>query len=52
VIGRVQIPSVHEGEALFHIARFADDPGEVADEVEAFQQTHMDDEDVLDPPIV
>lgn len=52
VIGRVQIPSVHEGEALFHIARFADDPGEVADEVEAFQQIHMDDEDALDPPIV
>jgi len=52
VVGRVQIPSVHEGEALFHIARFADDTHEVADEVEAFQQTHLDDEGTLDPPIV
>ena len=52
VIGRVQIPAVHEGEALFHIARFSDDPGDVADEVELFQQTHLDDEEMGDPPIV
>lgn len=52
VIGRVQIPSVHEGEALFHIARFVDDFHDVADEVEAFQQTHSDDENAVDPPIV
>jgi predicted deacylase len=52
VIGRVQIPSVHEGEALFHIARFADDTDEVADGVEAFQQTHLEDDESLDPPIV
>lgn len=52
VIGRVQIPSVHEGEALFHIARFGNEYGEVADEVEAFQQDHLDDEGMLDPPIV
>ncbi len=52
VIGRVQIPSVHEGEALFHIARFGLDSVGVADEVEAFQQTHMDDDDAHDPPIV
>jgi len=37
VIGRVQIPSAHEGEALFHIARFRDDHEEIADEVDAFQ---------------
>jgi predicted deacylase len=52
VIGRVQIPSVHEGEALYHIARFGSEHGEVADEVEAFQQDHLDDDGVLDPPIV
>ncbi len=52
VIGRVQIPSVHEGEALFHIARFGSEHDDAADEVEAFQQEHMDDLDGLDPPIV
>jgi predicted deacylase len=52
VIGRVQIPSVHEGEALFHIARFRDDNEEVADGVDAFQQIHLDDEDSIDLPIV
>jgi predicted deacylase len=52
VIGRVQISSVHEGEALFHIARFSGDHEAVAGEVEAFQQTHLEDEDPFDPPIV
>jgi len=52
VIGRVQIPVVHEGEALFHIARFNSDSNEVADGVEVFQQTHLDDDSVGDPPIV
>jgi predicted deacylase len=52
VIGRVQIPSVHEGEALFHIARFGSEHDDAADEVEAFQQEHLDDMDGLDPPIV
>lgn len=52
VIGRVQIPSVHEGEALFHIARFGNEHDDAADEVEAFQQEHLDDLDGLDPPIV
>jgi predicted deacylase len=52
VIGRVQIPSVHEGEALFHVARFSDDHGDVADEVDAFQQTHLEDADPSDSPIV
>lgn len=36
VIGRSNIPLVHAGEALFHIARF-ESAKEVADEVEAFQ---------------
>ncbi len=52
VIGRVQIPLVHEGEALFHIARFTDDTHDVAGEVEAFHQTHQDDGNGIDPPIV
>ncbi|ESQ16613.1 MAG TPA: succinylglutamate desuccinylase [Chromatiaceae bacterium] len=52
VIGRVQTPPVHEGEALYHIARFRDDHDEVADTVEAFQQNHLEDEGVADPPIV
>jgi len=44
IIGRVQIPMVHEGEALFHIARFRDDAEEVAEQVESFQQSHGGDE--------
>lgn len=52
VVGRVQIPAVHEGEGLFHIARFGDDREEIANEVEAFQQTHLDDREAMDPPIV
>ncbi|NEV60918.1 succinylglutamate desuccinylase/aspartoacylase family protein [Thiorhodococcus minor] len=52
VIGRIQIPSVHEGDGLYHIARFSDDHDEVVGEVEAFQQTCLDDSAALDPPIV
>lgn len=36
VIGRSNIPVVHEGEALFHIARF-EDSQEVAEQLEVFQ---------------
>ncbi|MTW21570.1 succinylglutamate desuccinylase/aspartoacylase family protein [Allochromatium palmeri] len=52
VIGRTQTPLVHEGEALYHIARFRDDHDDVADEVEAFQQTHMDNDEAIVLPIV
>ncbi|NEX22023.1 succinylglutamate desuccinylase [Thiorhodococcus mannitoliphagus] len=52
VIGRIEIPTVHEGEAVYHIARFRDDHEEVAGEVEAFQQDCLDDAAALDPPIV
>lgn len=52
VIGRIQIPAVHEGEAVYHVARFHDDHEDVADEVEAFQQGCLDDAAALDPPIV
>lgn len=43
IIGYTRLPLVNEGDALFHIARFADS-GEVAAEVESFR------EDVIDPP--
>ncbi|MDH3713013.1 MAG: succinylglutamate desuccinylase/aspartoacylase family protein [Gammaproteobacteria bacterium] len=39
VIGRTNLPLVHEGEAVYHIARF-DDTHEVAEQVEAFQSSH------------
>ncbi len=45
VIGRMQSPMVHEGEALFHIARFKDDIDEVVGQVESFHLTHADDDD-------
>lgn len=52
VIGRVNMPLVHAGEALFHIARF-ESAREVASEVEAFQSDH---EEAIatapEPPIV
>ncbi len=44
VIGRCESPMTHEGEALFHIARFKDDVDEVVETVDTFQQNHSDDE--------
>ena len=41
IIGRTQIPLVHEGEALFHIARF-EDAREVAEQVEMFHSTQAE----------
>lgn len=55
VIGCSEIPLVHEGEALFHIARF-EDVREVAGHIEAFQ-TELAPEEILvaieqeEPPI-
>lgn len=43
VIGRLELPLVHEGDAVYHIARFKDDIGHVADEVEGFHMDHTDD---------
>lgn len=40
VIGRSHLPLVHEGEALFHVARFEAPMAEVAQQVEAFQVNH------------
>ena len=56
IIGCSQIPLVHEGEALFHIARFEDVKG-VAGQVEHFQTEHTPEEQVMpaeqnEPPIV
>ncbi|MFW2374588.1 MAG: succinylglutamate desuccinylase/aspartoacylase family protein [Gammaproteobacteria bacterium] len=56
IIGCTEIPLVHEGEALFHVARFEDVKG-VAGQVESFQ-THYSPEDEVnmtsdfEPPIV
>ena len=56
VIGCAEIPLIHEGEALFHIARF-EDTKEVAGHVESFQDEHAPDDLQLnteqeEPPIV
>ena len=56
IIGRTEIPLVHEGEAVFHIARF-EDSKEAAGQVELYQ-TELSPEDELrsysndEPPIV
>ncbi len=39
VIGRTNLPLVHEGEALFHIASFSK-PDSAAESVEVFQETY------------
>lgn len=44
VIGCVNLPIVHEGEALFHIARFNGAVTEVVETVDSFQQVHAETE--------
>ncbi|MBA1146704.1 succinylglutamate desuccinylase/aspartoacylase family protein [Ectothiorhodospiraceae bacterium WFHF3C12] len=52
VIGRNNLPLVHEGEALFHIARF-DAAGKVARDVEEFNRNLYEEEGWQgEPPIV
>lgn len=51
VIGRTNLPLVHQGEALFHVARF-DQVGRVYREMERFSQALEDEEEWPDPPIV
>lgn len=52
VIGRTTIPLVHEGEAVFHVARF-ESLDEVAEQVEAFQAEQAEEAGSEDePPIV
>lgn len=41
IIGRSEIPLIHEGEALFHIARF-EDLREVAQRIEGFQEKNVE----------
>lgn len=49
VIGRVNLPLVHEGEALFHIARFKEDASDIVDQVEAFNE-ELEPETPMEPP--
>jgi predicted deacylase len=52
VIGRTSIPLVHEGEALFHVARF-ENVGVVAQQLESLQTEHAEALYLAeDPPIV
>ncbi len=44
VIGRLERPLVHEGDAVYHVARFKGDVSEVAGNVEDFQANHADDQ--------
>ncbi|MCL7743354.1 succinylglutamate desuccinylase/aspartoacylase family protein [Guyparkeria hydrothermalis] len=46
VIGRLERPLVHEGDAVYHIARFKGDVSEIAGSVEDFQANHAEEEDV------
>lgn len=47
VIGRLELPVAHEGDAVFHIARFADDIADVEENVDNFQLDHAE-ETLLD----
>lgn len=49
VIGRTFLPLVHEGEALFHLARFRRDTDEALSRVEAFQES-LEPDIPLHPP--
>jgi hypothetical protein len=53
VIGKLNLPLVNEGEALYHIARFAE-TGTAVEAVEQFQADHDPESDILEieePPI-
>lgn len=49
VIGRVNLPLVHEGEALFHIARFKEDASDIVDQVEAWSE-ELEPDTPMEPP--
>ena len=57
IIGRTFLPLVHEGEALFHIARYSTQIDRVHSRLEAFHEQHEPDtekyppSDVDEPPI-
>lgn len=46
IIGSLELPLVHEGEALIHIARF-EDIKDVASEVESFQRDHAPEDESM-----
>ncbi|MFK8078663.1 MAG: succinylglutamate desuccinylase/aspartoacylase family protein [Granulosicoccus sp.] len=43
IIGRLELPVVHEGDAVYHIARFEDDIADVEENVDNFQLNHGED---------
>ena len=43
IIGRLELPVVHEGDAVYHIARFDDDIADVEERVDSFQLDHEED---------
>lgn len=43
IIGRLELPVVHEGDAVYHIARFDDDIADVEENVDSFQLDHGED---------
>ena len=53
IVGRSNIPLIHEGEAMFHIARF-EKPGELDVRLENLKSTFADDDPLTtsEPPIV
>lgn len=53
VIGKTNLPLVHEGEALYHIACF-DEPDNIAESVEAFQDEHdpLTDKGLNEEPVI
>jgi predicted deacylase len=54
VIGRTRLPLVHEGEAIFHIARFSR-PTAAAESIESFQDAFDPETDTVEsdePPVV
>jgi hypothetical protein len=44
VIGCSESPVTHEGDALFHIARFHDDIDDVEESVDSFHQVHTEED--------
>ncbi|MFT5032113.1 MAG: putative deacylase, partial [Bacteroidia bacterium] len=57
IIGRTYLPLVHEGEALFHIAKYKANIDRVFSRMEAFNEQHVPDtekyppSDIDEPPI-
>jgi predicted deacylase len=51
VVGRANLPLVHEGEALYHIARFEGSGSQVARQVEALQEQMVAEDLLAEQPI-